>query len=793
MINDIYLELEDYYKKQGYYVSINKDLEHLELSLNRKDVSLIIKVKNSYGTINDVSSTLVKLENLNITTQYRIIYLQGFDNSCTDFLQFNCHVTDYSYINEVFQACNSGKTFVELLPHNQSCYDNIQSQLLTSDRVAIEHATGTGKSYIIAKILSSMNYKKVLYIAPTTILLNQTTKTLSAFNIDIDYLTYAQLNTNYKKGDITDSLYDLIIVDEYHRAGAEQWFVAIKALFSLNPKSKKLGLSATPTRYLDNNRNMTDELFNGVVASRLTLVDGFLKKLLPVPTYISCLYNTGNYNAKLREKLNNTSYTEEFKAPILTNIEKFSNLTMNDDMVIETLSKYVDKISSKYIVFCKDKAHMDESMKLFEKWLVQANINSFKLSSIYSSYSNKQNINTINDFKYTSFDGVSILFAIDILNEGIDIDTGINGIFMLRGSESGIVVYQQIGRAIRTTNSYIPTVFDFVNNLDTLNYRTIREDLKTELLKLNNKRNKYNLPPIDVSIKVNEEENDVIALFNTIESKLHDTWLMNYSNLVEFYNQHSHTRVPIKKKEFSQLGCWISKQRNLYRKGLLSQDKIEMLEKIDFIFSVYDQMWMDKYYEYKECLESGANFSNNLSSWASNQRNDFLEGKLSEHQINLLEDINFSFKKKSPKKLVSFEEKAAITKEYIDIYTKESIKSTTIYKDVRIGAWISNLKFLIKNGSLSNDRLLLITKFGIFSKEEIDNILSKPKKYTRWDANFDRFLMLKNLDNISLEDKKWISNWKSKQKRLYKDNALSKDKYLKLKKHIDFSLCVAKQ
>lgn len=792
MFNKIYFELEDYYKKQGYEVSINNTLEHLELSLNRKDISLIIKVKDSYGTIDDATITLAKLENLNIATQYRIIYLQGFDDSCSGFLEFNCHVTDHSYIDEIHYACNSEKVFIELLPHNQSCYDNIQRELISSDRVAVEHATGTGKSYIIAKMLSSMEYKKVLYIAPTNILLNQITKTLSEFDIDIDYLTYAQLNSDCKKGAITDSLYDLIVVDEYHRAGAEQWFVAIKMLFDLNPKSIKLGLSATPTRYLDNNRNMTDELFNRVVASRLSLVDGFLKKLLPVPTYISCLYNIGNYKDKLREKLNDTSYTEAFKAPILSNIDKFSSLTMNDDIVVKIISKYVDKDSSKYIVFCKDKAHMDESMKLFEEWLPRADISDFKMSSIYSAYSNKHNIDTINNFKYTSFSGVSILFAIDILNEGIDIDTGINGVFMLRGSESGIVVYQQIGRAIRATNSYSPIIFDFVNNLDTISYKTIGEELTTELLKLNVKRKKYGLPPIELSIKVNEEEDDVIALFTGISTKLHDTWLMSYSNLVEFYNHYSHTRVPIKKKEFFQLGTWVSKQRILYKKGLLSQEKIEMLEKVDFIFSVYEQMWMDKYYEYKECLERDRVPSNNLSSWASIQRNDFIDGKLTKNQISLLKDINFSFKKKAPKKIMSFEERADIVKEYIDIYGRGSINSSVVYKDIKIAAWINNMKYLIKNGSLSSDRMLLITNLGILSKDEIDNILSKPKASTRWDYSFDKFLMLSESDNISREDKKWIANWKSKQKRSYKDNKLSEDKYLKLKDHIDFGLCTIK-
>jgi len=56
------------------------------------------------------------------------------------------------------------------------------------------------------------------------------------------------------------------------------------------PDARMLGLSATNIRYLDNRRDMADELFEGNLASDMTLGDAIVQSILPAPTYVISVY-----------------------------------------------------------------------------------------------------------------------------------------------------------------------------------------------------------------------------------------------------------------------------------------------------------------------------------------------------------------------------------------------------------------------------------------------------------------------------------------------------------------------
>lgn len=52
-----------------------------------------------------------------------------------------------------------------------------------------------------------------------------------------------------------------------------------------------LGLSATHIRYLDNQRDMADELFDGCIASKMTLGQAIGRGILPTSKYVVSLYS----------------------------------------------------------------------------------------------------------------------------------------------------------------------------------------------------------------------------------------------------------------------------------------------------------------------------------------------------------------------------------------------------------------------------------------------------------------------------------------------------------------------
>lgn len=84
---------------------------------------------------------------------------------------------------------------------------------------------------------------------------------------------------------------DFIILDEFHRCGAKLWGQGVQKLLQTYPDVPILGLSATAIRYLDNQRDMTDELFDGNIASEMTLGEAIVRGILSPPKYILSIFS----------------------------------------------------------------------------------------------------------------------------------------------------------------------------------------------------------------------------------------------------------------------------------------------------------------------------------------------------------------------------------------------------------------------------------------------------------------------------------------------------------------------
>ena len=114
--------------------------------------------------------------------------------------------------------------------------------------------------------------------------------------------------------------------------------------------------------------------------------------------------------------------------------------------------------------------------------------------------------------------------------------------------------------------------------------------------------------------------------------------------------QHTSTNVPSKYKKVPKLGSWVITQRRLYKNNELSEEQINHLESIGFIWSVYDVKWTATYHilvEYKRqhkgstTVPRGYTGGPFLGRWASKQRYAYSKGNLSEKRLKLLNEINF--------------------------------------------------------------------------------------------------------------------------------------------------------
>ena len=183
--------------------------------------------------------------------------------------------------------------------HRRETKEKILNILKEHNKVAVVRPTGYGKSHLIAELCNELPGKKLI-LEPGKEIINYMEK----FNIemtDTNYITYHSL----LKPDMIELIkdfeqYDYIFLDEMHRALAEKWgnklFNIFDALSKLNNKVKILGFSATPIR--GDNKNVIEEMFNGVQIEPYYLADAILDNFLPIPDYHCGIYEIEDNDKK---------------------------------------------------------------------------------------------------------------------------------------------------------------------------------------------------------------------------------------------------------------------------------------------------------------------------------------------------------------------------------------------------------------------------------------------------------------------------------------------------------------
>ena len=207
---------------------------------------------------------------------------------------------------------------VELYKHNKKAYENVVEHFKTTNRTCVIHPTGSGKSFISLKYIDDNKNNNILILAPTYPILDQFNKNIAKdiLDIDIDNLNQEQINSivasrlpnikfsiysNVPK--IANEKFDNIIMDEFHRVGAEVWGLGVNDLLNNNENAKILGVTATPIRYLDDNRDMSEEIFKGDISSQITLAQAIAWGILPAPNYVSAIYSFDDELNKIEKKI----------------------------------------------------------------------------------------------------------------------------------------------------------------------------------------------------------------------------------------------------------------------------------------------------------------------------------------------------------------------------------------------------------------------------------------------------------------------------------------------------------
>ena len=285
------------------------------------------------------------------------------------------------------------KVALRLFEHNEKAYRAAVRMMEQYGKAAIVHPTGTGKSYIAFKLIEDNPEKVVIWLSPSKYIFKTQLESLKRNDPDfplanIHFYTYAKRMccTQAQLDEIAAQKPAYIILDEFHRAGAKCWGESTVALLKLCPDAKFLGLTATNIRYLDNNRDMAEELFDSRVASNMTLGEAVVMGILPAPKYVTTVYQYQKALAKYQARVDN------LRTPGIQDVNQ----------------KYLDAL---------------------RRALEQAD----GLDKVFA------------DFKTDTGDRLKLLFCIDMLNEGVHVE-GISGVILFRPTISPIIYKQQIAR-----------------------------------------------------------------------------------------------------------------------------------------------------------------------------------------------------------------------------------------------------------------------------------------------------------------------------------------------------------
>ncbi|MBO5143418.1 MAG: DEAD/DEAH box helicase family protein [Clostridia bacterium] len=432
---------------------------------------------------------------------------------------------------------------ITLRKHNQIAYEKIKDIFRTKNRAAVIHPTGTGKSILALELIEENKDKKALYLAPSNAILHNIKKTIFDVGMTMSDFPNLQRMTYQKLIRLSDEEMealkaDFIVVDEFQHCGAPEYEKGVNRLLKSNPNAKVLGLSATPIRFLDQGRDMAEELFGENIASEMTLEEAINEGILPEGIYVGALYA---YNQRLEDfqeeidKIPNMERKKDAQRYLKKLRDKLDDATKN---LPELLANYMTNKNGKYIVFCKDIDDMKEKEEQANVIFGRVNQN-IKIYSVSSERNIKQNDRTLTSFEQDNEeDSLKLLFSINMLNEGYHLGD-LDGVIMMRPTMSPTVFIQQIGRAlsVKKSNDKKPLIIDLVNNYDSCKIiedfceRMSQYESSGEARK--NSKRKSNLTIFDNTKEIRDIIDKIISFCNrekTIDEKIDElvNWFKRY-------------------------------------------------------------------------------------------------------------------------------------------------------------------------------------------------------------------------------------------------------------------------
>lgn len=690
---------------------------------------------------------------------------------------------------------------ISLFSHNEEAYNAVLEMLAETGKAAVIHPTGTGKSFIGFRLCEEYEDENVCWLSPSSYIfetqLENLRKVTGGYTPEnITFFTYAKLML-MSETELAEIKPSYIILDEFHRAGAEMWGAGVGRLLEAYPNARLLGLSATNIRYLDNRRDMASELFDGNIASEMTLGEAVVRGILNPPKYVLSVFSYEKdfekYRRRVRAAKNKAvrDKAEEYLDALRRALDKADGL---DEVFAKHMTAPDGAPHGKYIVFCSDSEHMNEMISKAPEWFAKVD----KDPHIYSAYSDDPETSlAFADFKADNDDRLKLLFCIDMLNEGVHVDD-IDGVILLRPTISPIIYKQQIGRALSASGKKSAMIFDIVNNFENLySISAVREEMQVAI---NYYRDLGEADEIvNEHFQIIDEVRDCKELFDSLNDTLEASWDVMYSYAKMYRDSYGSLNVPKRYKtpDGYSLGNWIMTQRRVKNGqicGHLSDERIRKLDEIGMIWqSSSDMNWEKNYAALKEYHEKNGNLdicsdyvTENgiaLGAWLSNIRTWRSGGVkiryLTDERVRLLDELGMIWDKFD----YLFEKNYTAAAKYYKKHGNLDIPADYVDFDtkLKLGMWINNLRAKYKSSptSFPTDKKARLDAIGMewedkFVRQWNDGLAHATAYYKKY-GNLNVPFSYRSADGFNL------SKWLSRRREEYRNGTLKPERAEALK------------
>ena len=688
------------------------------------------------------------------------------------------------------------KVALRLFEHNEKAYHAAIRMMDQYGKAAIVHPTGTGKSYIAFKLIEENPEKVVIWLSPSEYIFKTQMESLKKNDpgfplANVHFYTYAKLMccTQAQLDDIAAQKPAYIILDEFHRAGAECWGESTVALLKLCPDAKLLGLTATNVRYLDNNRDMAEELFDGRVASDMTLGEAIVRGILPAPNYVTTVYQYQKDLARYQTRVDN------LRSPGIQDVNQkyldaLRRALEQADGLDRVFAHHITNKSGKYIVFCANKEHMDEMISHVPEWFAKVNAE----VAVYEAYSDDPGTDkAFADFKTDESDKLKLLFCIDMLNEGVHVE-GVSGVILFRPTISPIIYKQQIGRALTAGENSTPLILDVVNNFEGLcSIAGLQGEMQEAVRRLyaNGEGDKI----VTERFEVVEQVHDCRVLFEQLQASLSSSWDHYFSEASIYYAEHGSLNIP---KRYTtpaglSLGEWLTTQRRVRAgqiPGNLTEQQIARLDSIGMEWgNRNDAAWergleeARKFREQFGNLQVPAKYKTKddypLGKWINNARKRRNDGKLTEERIRQLDQMGMIWSVFDAK----WEQGYALAMNYAAKHGDLNVPvNYTTEEGEKLGAWILNQRTAYAKGMLSQDQIGRLEKIGIYwgnrNDRQWNEVYGAAKRYFEANGDLDVPVAYVSPEGYALG--KWVRRQQYAYRNPEKSNAILSQERIEL-------------